>query len=250
MEYEYDFLPDGQTVRVNVDGAEHFVDIHSDAINDAISEYPGLAEAILEHELGSDRSHRLQKMWSSSLQQMLRSGDQREQDQGDDEKPKDLFDVVEAARKRAGLSVNKQAVNSTIGKFLELLEILETGELDFAAMKKAYEKQAEEALGDIRSKAATAKRSERIYDSRALDFAKDADAMRRELDAVRNELDMLKVNAASLSDARAQEAVNLQYALMKGYTEHKVSPDVAAKCTSYSIYAFLGGTARFDDDDL
>lgn len=226
MEYEYEVNPNMKEAIVSSsDGARYSV-----AINDeSLARFPGLSEAIAEYATRSGLPHLVEK------------GHQEKEVQGD--KQKNLFEAVETARKRAGLSANKQAVNSTISKFLELLEILDTGELGFDAIKKAYEDKAKSAMKDIEDKSIQAVHARLAHDAEVKKFKRDAADMRGEMDALADELKAVKSGALPLTDPRAIEVVNLQSALMRGYAAHDVSPDVAARCTSYTLWMYLGGDA-------
>lgn len=150
----------------------------------------------------------------------------------DKESPRDLEELIKGCAEKHGKKLNRQQLKSYVDSFLRLANILGDDEIPVDAVKltlaekvNAVEYYAQSARSRLDHDFSNTKERLNKQDERIKE-------MERRISAAED-------HRIPISDQRAKDLLALQVALLDNYSHFGADANVAARCTSYGLWAYL-----------
>ncbi len=142
-------------------------------------------------------------------------------------KTTNMYEFIKAMHEKAGKSTQESVIETTADRLLLLAEYLSTDDVS-----RVLTGCSDALISDFQG-------------AKSITYRQIC-SLRDEVAHLKADILMAKASLDSIAEAKASlpadkaEIVELTQRLMETYEKNGASPDVAARCTSYEIWAYLG----------
>jgi len=148
------------------------------------------------------------------------------------ESPRDLEQVFRDAADKHGMDLSNQQVRNYANWFLKLASVL--SDRDFPL--EEYKKSLSGSVKDVKVLAQGAQQSIRANEKY---LTSDINKLDKKVKSIEQRVNAVEESRIPITDQRAKDMLALQVELLSNYSHFGADANVAARCTSYGLWAYL-----------